>query len=179
MGLDPPDKTLSHFEVLGVPATFAHDADELEKKFRGLSIKLHPDRFARKDPVERKNALAWTTALNDAYRALKDPVRRAEYLLSRAGFLLEKQDLGHAFLEEAMDDRERLAEAKASSPVEVERLHAVVLAKRDAALRTIAEAFALFERTRDRAALDVAANKLARLRYHQRFLDEVEGKIHA
>lgn len=177
---------LTYFDALGVPVTFALEASDLDKRFRALSLKLHPDRFARRDPAQRKSALAWTTALNDAYRALKDPLRRAEYFLAQHGLRPlgegakagDGQRLGLEFLEEAMEDREQLAEAKATGAAEVEALRQKVVAKVEAATRAIADGLGAFERSGDRASLEVAADKLSRLRYHQRFLEEVEGRVH-
>ena len=57
----------------------------LEHEFHRLSRKVHPDRFARADENERQWSLADTALLNDAYRTLKDPLRRTEYLLKLEG----------------------------------------------------------------------------------------------
>jgi molecular chaperone HscB len=61
------------------------DLADLEKKYYQLSRKWHPDLFARKSAEERSHAEESSALLNDAYRTLKDPVRRAEYVLSRNG----------------------------------------------------------------------------------------------
>ena len=61
------------------------------KRFYELSKKWHPDRFTRR-PVEEKNqALEATSILNDGYRTLRDPVKRAEYLLQQEGFPIGEQ----------------------------------------------------------------------------------------
>src|SRR5437763_11326780 len=75
-----PDK----FATLGFEPSFDEPAG-LDERFRALSRKLHPDRFARATPQERRHSLEQTTRLNEAYRTLKDPVRRAEHLLQLRG----------------------------------------------------------------------------------------------
>ncbi len=63
----------------------------LEKTFYAQSRKLHPDRFAAKPLAEQQAALAASSQLNDAYRTLRDPILRTEYLLSLQGIQLEEQ----------------------------------------------------------------------------------------
>ena len=75
--------TLSRKLALDVPA--------LEKQFYAVSRKLHPDRFAAKPAAEQEAALAQSSLLNDAYRTLKDPILRTQYLLTLEGVELEEQ----------------------------------------------------------------------------------------
>src|SRR4051812_11558935 len=75
---------LDGFATLGFEPSF-DEPSGLDDKFRALSRKLHPDRFARATPQERRYSLEQTTLLNEAYKTLKDPVRRAEHLLSLRG----------------------------------------------------------------------------------------------
>jgi molecular chaperone HscB len=67
------------------------DTAALEKAFYALSRKLHPDRFASKPVAEQEAALAQSSLLNDAYRTLKDPILRTQYLLKLEGVELEEQ----------------------------------------------------------------------------------------
>ena len=67
------------------------DTPALEKTFYTLSRKLHPDRFAAKPVAEQEAALAQSPLLNDAYRTLKDPILRTQYLLTLEGVELEEQ----------------------------------------------------------------------------------------
>src|ERR1700689_565837 len=73
------------FEVLGVPRKYHQPTAELEQRYLALSKQLHPDRFAKAPPRERLSAVQKTTELNDAWRVLRDPVKRAEYLLKLDG----------------------------------------------------------------------------------------------
>jgi molecular chaperone HscB len=173
------------FAVLGVERTFDLDLGALEQRYRELSRKLHPDRFVRATPQERRFSLEQTTLVNDAYRVLKDAVRRAEHLLELRGVHLgeaprvpgqaaqEKLQMPPEFLEQAMEDREQLLEAKASGdPAAVEKLAAGVRQKHDETLEAVAT------RLRGNGSADPneTAQLLARLRYYARYLDEVEGR---
>jgi molecular chaperone HscB len=74
-----------YFSVFGLAPRLNLDLAALEHEFHRLSRKVHPDRFARAGDNERQWSLADTALLNDAYRTLKDPLRRTEYLLKLHG----------------------------------------------------------------------------------------------
>jgi molecular chaperone HscB len=69
----------------------SHDAQNNYFSFFSLPRKLHPDRFASRPLAEQEAALAQSSLLNDAYRTLKDPVLRTQYLLTLEGVELEEQ----------------------------------------------------------------------------------------
>src|SRR5689334_10487801 len=73
------------FAVLGLPRRFDLDLAEAERLYKELARRLHPDRFARADARARRASLARSVRVNDAWKTLRDPVRRAEYLLSLSG----------------------------------------------------------------------------------------------
>jgi molecular chaperone HscB len=83
--------TQTYFEFFSLPAKLVVDTAALEKSFYALSRRLHPDRFAAKPAEEQAAALAESSRLNDAYRTLKDPIARTEYLLKLEGVELEEQ----------------------------------------------------------------------------------------
>jgi molecular chaperone HscB len=155
------------FATLGFDPSF-DEPDGLDERFRALSRKLHPDRFARATAQERRYSLEQTTRLNEAYKTLKDPVRRAEHLLQLRGIKGDPR-MSPEFLEQAMDDREKLLEAKLSGQP-LDALAAGVREKRDQTLREVRH---LVENGGD---LSHAAELLARMRYYARYLDEVEGR---
>jgi molecular chaperone HscB len=74
-----------YFSFLGVPRRLNLDAAELERKFRTLSRQFHPDFFYNATPGERRASLERSSYLNDAYRTLKDPIARLQYLLQLEG----------------------------------------------------------------------------------------------
>jgi molecular chaperone HscB len=82
---------MTYFEFFSLPRKLHIDVSALEKQFYALSRKLHPDRFAGKSLAEQEAALAQSSLLNDAYRTLKDPIARTQYLLTLEGVQLEEQ----------------------------------------------------------------------------------------
>ena len=91
--IQPPPES-DYFQVLGLQRGFQVDLDALEREFHRLSRKVHPDRFARADENERQWSLADTALLNDAYRTLKDPLFRTEYLLKLEGAEIGEEHAG-------------------------------------------------------------------------------------
>jgi molecular chaperone HscB len=83
-----------YFSVFGLVPRLDLDLGMLEHQFHKLSRKLHPDRFARATPQEKEWSLADTALLNDAYRTLKDPIRRTEYLLKLHGAEIGEEHSG-------------------------------------------------------------------------------------
>jgi molecular chaperone HscB len=84
-------ESMDYFEFFGLPRKLTLDVVALEKQFYAMSRKLHPDRFAGKPAEEQEAALAQSSLLNDAYRTLKDPILRTQYLLKLEGVELEEQ----------------------------------------------------------------------------------------
>jgi molecular chaperone HscB len=82
---------MNYFEFFTLPRKLTLDVVALEKQFYAMSRKLHPDRFASKTVAEQEAALAESSLLNDAYRTLKDPILRTQYLLKLEGVELEEQ----------------------------------------------------------------------------------------
>ncbi len=80
-----------YFTIFSLPRHLRIDLAALETAFYAQSRKLHPDRFASKPAAEQEAALASSSHLNDAYRTLKDPIFRTQYLLSLEGVELEEQ----------------------------------------------------------------------------------------
>ena len=81
----------NYFAFFDLPLKLQVDVVALEKRFYALSRTLHPDRFASKPVAEQEAALAESSLLNDAYRTLKDPISRTQYLLKLEGVELEEQ----------------------------------------------------------------------------------------
>ena len=75
----------NHFELFGLAPAFALETEALEKSYRDIQARVHPDRFAHAGDAERRASLQWTTRVNEAYRTLKDPVQRGKHLLELHG----------------------------------------------------------------------------------------------
>jgi len=113
-------QSLDYFALFEMPKKLWIELDGLEKKFLQLSWKLHPDNFVNATELERELSLKRSSELNDAYRTLRDPVARVEYLLGVEGARKEgehKQQAPPELLEEVFELNEsldELREAKAS-----------------------------------------------------------------
>jgi len=83
-----------YFSVFSLVPMLNLDLGMLEHQFHKLSRKLHPDRFARASASEKEWSLADTALLNDAYRTLRDPIRRTEYLLKLRGAEIGEEHAG-------------------------------------------------------------------------------------
>jgi molecular chaperone HscB len=113
-----------YFSVFSLVPKLDLDLGMLEHQFHKLSRKLHPDRFARSSPNEKDWSLADTALLNDAYRTLRDPIRRTEYLLKLQGAEIGEEHAGKDrkdpsrvpadLLEEAFDLNMQLEEMRMS-----------------------------------------------------------------
>jgi len=86
-----PPRPVDYFTFFGLPRKLNLDVALLEREFYELSRKLHPDLSARADKREQEWSLEQSSLLNDAYRTLKDAIRRTEYLLRLEGVELEEQ----------------------------------------------------------------------------------------
>jgi molecular chaperone HscB len=86
-----PPVPKDYFTYFGLLRKLNIDAARLEREFYELSRKLHPDLYARADHREQEWSLEQSSLLNDAYRTLKDPIKRTEYLLRLEGVELEEQ----------------------------------------------------------------------------------------
>ena len=173
---------ISPFAVFGLPEKFTVDAAALEARRLELSRALHPDRFVRAASGEKRRALEWTTALNDAFRLLQSPEERADFLLKRRGVDLSSETgeaamrrLSPEFLEAVLEEREALFEAEADDNHEAaEELAEKIRARMSENRQRLISAFAQLEAHPSDEARDEAASCLAHLRYDARFLEEAD-----
>ena len=86
-----PPVPVDYFTFFGFPRKLTVDVALLEREFYQLSRKLHPDLYPRAEAREQEWSLEQSSLLNDAYRTLKDPIKRTEYLLRLEGVELEEQ----------------------------------------------------------------------------------------
>jgi molecular chaperone HscB len=109
------DAGIDYFAVFGLPRKLWIEMGGLEQKFLQLSWKLHPDNFVNASEEERELSLKRSSELNDAYRVLRDPVARVEYLLALEGERKEgekKQQAPPELLEEVFELNESLDELR-------------------------------------------------------------------
>ena len=164
------DFSQNYFALFGLPQRYRFDPETLDAAYRALQRVVHPDRYAAAGDAERRVALQSSARVNEAYRALKDPVSRAQYLLSLRGIdaLAETNTaLPAEFLQRELERREAVGEAHAAR--DADRLAAL--------LREVRSDAAVLEATlADR--LDVEAWENARDAVRElRFLTKVASDI--
>jgi molecular chaperone HscB len=166
----------SPFELLGVPVLFALDETELEKRHRDLSRALHPDRYAGRPSSERREALSRAISVNEAFRKLRDPISRAEALLSQLGRDVSETSQPKpkpALLLQVMEEREALSLARrAGDRVRVERIAAAAGARAEEAAERMADAF-----SEDPIPVEHVLELLGELRYLRRLKEEAGAAL--
>jgi molecular chaperone HscB len=106
-----------YFELFGLARAFELDPVELESNWKQRIALVHPDRFAAENPAQKRVAMHWSAQLNEGYRVLRDPLRRAQYLCELAGHPCINQpgtSMEPAFLMQQIEWREALEQAQAS-----------------------------------------------------------------
>jgi molecular chaperone HscB len=163
----------SYFSLLGLPEQFEQDASAIERAYLERSKETHPDRFASAPAGERLAALQRTMELNDAYKTLKKPVSRAEYLLGRHGLTIGDNERieDHEFLMQVLSLREELSEARAEGRLDdLARLQKTMQGHRKQLVAALGERFRA-------AKLPAAKQALIELRYVDRYLEECDAAL--
>ncbi len=159
------------------------DPEDLQRRFYDLSRLLHPDRFMRKSETERQYSLDATSILNDAYRTLRDPVRRAQYLLKQQGFEIGEQrsnDVPPELLEEVFELNMALEELRGGDESARPQLEAAqenfaaMIQASDAELQT---RFAAYDAAPDQEKLAQIRALLNRRKYIQNLVNEVQTAL--
>lgn len=165
------------FAMLGVPRRFDLDLASVEKLHRELSRALHPDKFAAAGASERREALDKAASVNEAWRVLRDPIRRAEALFAAVGLPIGETNEPKPeamFLMEMLEEREALAEARAKKDLDrVAKLGAAVETRMKQAEARLAAGFAGAAPAAE--AVKPLLPVLGELRFYRRFLDEVSA----
>jgi len=109
-----PASQPDHFEVLGMPRRFALDADEVERNYLARSREMHPDFHQLASTSEQRASLEMTSVLNEAYTSLREPLKRAEYLLALEGgpTASEHKQMPAQFLEDMLELRMQIEELR-------------------------------------------------------------------
>ncbi|WP_144633522.1 Fe-S protein assembly co-chaperone HscB [Bordetella genomosp. 13] len=130
-----------HFSLFGLPARFDIDTGALERAWRDVAARVHPDRYATASAAERRVAMQWAARANEAYRQLRDPLLRARYLCEQAGVDLQTESntaMDPAFLMQQMEWREMLDDAR-QDPAKAAGLQAELDQARAGMRRTLAD----------------------------------------
>lgn len=166
------------FDTLGLAPSFDLDLTELEQRYRDLQKTLHPDKHVQGSATDRRASLSHAVTVNEAYRALKDDLKRAEALVRRFGGQEgEKHGAQDSeLLMEVMELREALAEARAERDLlRAQKLSAEVRVKEQTSRASLKATLDELVAGSTPALLVKAERDLSRLRYYRRFQDEVDA----
>jgi len=166
------------FDTLGLPARFDLDPTELEQRYRDLQKQLHPDKHVLGSASERRASLSHAVSVNEAYRALKDDLKRAEALVLRLGGSADEKrgSQDPELLMEVMELREAMAEARDERDLErAKQLSADVRSREQEARAALKQTLEALADQQGKGSVAQAESSLARLRYYRRFQDEVDA----
>ncbi len=166
----------NHFDLFQLPPQFALDAEALDRAYREVQNKVHPDRFVNASDAEKRVAMQWTTRANEAYQTLKKPLPRARYLCELHGIDLQTESntaMPLDFLMQQMQWREELQDALAGKDVAaLEALEAQLQAARRSNLAGIAQLL-------DAQDFAAAAQQVRALMFLEKFGEEVAAAFDA
>ncbi|HYX65566.1 MAG TPA: Fe-S protein assembly co-chaperone HscB [Burkholderiales bacterium] len=163
----------SYFELFGLPRVFALDLPALERTYREVQARVHPDRFAHAGDAERRASLQWTTRINEAFRALRNPVSRAAHLLALHGVDVAFETntaMPQQFLMQQMELREALETAvRGKDPKALAKLQNDLQADKEGLEKLLAERI---DRDQDYPA---AAGLVRELQFLEKLEAEIDG----
>jgi len=162
----------SDFELFGLPEQFAQDVAAIDGRWKELQREAHPDRFSAQGQAAQRIAMQWSVRINEAYKRLKDPLKRAAYLCELRGSPIEAENntaMPPEFLVEQMEWREELEEAHDAE--DLDRLDEELHAARREALKRIEQAL---DHDRDAQA---AAQQVRALMFIERFGHDVQARF--
>jgi molecular chaperone HscB len=182
-----PPAERNYFDVFGLPVDrLVIDIPQLEKRFLELSRKYHPDRFASKTPMENQIAHEYSSAVNNAYRTLKEPVSRAKYVVERQlGSIEEKSahvppDMAEFFFEihDVLDTiRESNGNAPESALKEVQKAGQDLREKVQQLESDLQQQFVLFDAAPEKKNLEKIKDILSERSYIRSFLRQIDNTL--
>jgi molecular chaperone HscB len=166
----------NHFELFQLPAAFDIDMDALDRAYREIQGRVHPDRFVNASDAEKRVAMQWATRANEAYQTLRNPQKRARYLCELNGVDLQTESntaMPTDFLMEQMELREALDDARdAKDPAALDKLDARVRTEKKGRLARVGKLL-------DAGDYAQAAQGVRALMFLDRFGDDLQRAFEA
>ncbi|CAM2192693.1 Co-chaperone protein HscB homolog [Paraburkholderia kururiensis] len=166
--------TDSHFALFGLPEQFAVETNALDEAYRTVQSQVHPDRFAAAGDAQKRIAMQWATRANEAYQTLRNPLRRATYLLHLRGIDVGAENntaMEPAFLMQQMEWRESIEDAAAAKNVGA--LDALLAELRDEERARLDKLAALL----DSGANQAAGEAVRQLMFIERVAADIDTQI--
>lgn len=163
---------MDYFTLLGMPNCFDIDKQQLTTRYQALQRQYHPDRFTGQSETQQAQAIALASTINQAYQTLKNPLSRAEYMLSLQGIdIANEQQTLHdtAFLmeqlilREELDDIEHSADASSLLADFSTRLNHMYTQREQQMVQTLAN-----------QTWDIAADNVRKLRFLAKLKEQIE-----
>ena len=170
------DITKNYFDLFGLPVGFVLDTGELSDRYRELQRVVHPDRYANASEQEKRLALQQATQVNEAFEALRDPLRRAIYLLQLQGVDTNQETAttrDSDFLMQQMELREALADVR-SAPDPQARLDQLIRRIRQMLEAQVAE-LAMQLETATPEQLEAARESVSKMQFLNKLYNEAEA----
>ena len=169
---------MDHFQRLGLPRRFSVDLEQIEREYLARSREIHPDFHSGATASQQAASLDATARLNEAYLALRDPIRRGEYLLQLLGGPKpqDEKNLDQLFLMEMMELREQIEDSRG----QFDRLQTVEreLQTRIAGVVSgLAEAFAKLEQDQEAAFSPMELSRVRRALNAARTLQSLQREL--
>ncbi|MDP1605345.1 MAG: Fe-S protein assembly co-chaperone HscB [Rhodocyclaceae bacterium] len=162
------------FSLFGLPRQQGLDVERLEVLYRDIQTQVHPDKHAHLSDSDKRLAMQWSTHVNEAYQTLKDPLKRARYLLQLAGHdvrLETNTAMPTKFLLAQMELREAVVEAKDAGDADaLDVLHRWL--KKD-----LRAEYALLQQALDANALERAGELVRQLMFQEKLIHEVDDAL--
>ena len=155
-----------------MPVRFAQDSAVLDARWKDLQREAHPDKFAAQGAAAQRLAMQWSVRINEAYRRLKDPLKRATYLCKMHGAPINAETntaMPADFLMQQMEWRETLDEAKT-----LEGIEEISLQLNKNMREQLSKLEQLIDEQKDFAA---AARQVRSLMFTERFASEIDARI--
>ena len=167
-----PSLQSNDFALFDVPVQFAQDASVLDTRWKELQREAHPDKFAAQGGAAQRLAMQWSVRINEAYRRLKDPLKRASYLCELHGAPIQAETntaMPADFLMQQMQWREALDDAKTLQNVEE-----IALQLNENVRGQLSKLEHLIDAQKDFVA---ASGQVRSLMFTQRFASEIDARI--
>lgn len=172
---------MDYFQIFGIENKFNLDLKGLSERYQTIQKSVHPDKFAQGSSQEQMLAVKKSTLVNDAYQTLKNPLKRAEYMLTLRGVEQPSEQASFSdneFLMRQMELREMLAEIKFSDDVNAAVFEMTQVLEREFEQLFKAMQMQLSENTL--AANKQACSDLRKLKFYQKLhveLDKLEDQL--
>lgn len=163
-----------YFSLFGLPRAQGLDADRLDALYRDIQARVHPDKHAHLSNGEQRMAMQWATHVNEAYQTLRDPLKRARYLLHLAGHdvgLENNTAMPAEFLMAQMELREAVAAARDAGDADaLDVMHRRLR-------KEIGGEYASLQRALDAGELAHAGGLVRQLMFQEKLFQEIDDAL--